>query len=381
MPLNWETIPESISKLPIQEPLQSQIINEQAQMGRENYNPNKIEEYARQNLFGKTLPRINQAYSNIGPGNLYSSNRLGSLAAAGGELESGLANLRYQHGLNQLKLGLTPQFEYLYKEPQAGLKEEFARKLIGNIADKVPELAGKGAEYVWNYAKGKPQQQGQQTTGGALATGLAGGTAGVATGAAIDKALSPAKEQGTELAAKTAVENQTAQKLANEAGTGTAATTAGVVGGAGLGKAAVTGAAKMTPLMAAAIGWGVPLALAATGFIGIQAWQTYQQFMKDRFGTSIPPLPGNWTELTGPERSDIQTARQIATPFGQVGHEDIEHLEREFDIYANSKVPWEQRWQNVTGKIAEFEKQQGMEPSNFSWIDRYKKAKAKKGGK
>lgn len=344
-----EALPSTITKLPIQEGLQRAGINQLFQQGLQYFNPATQEEYTRKQ-FAKQLPGFYERFNALGGGQGMSQAAQHELGGLQANLENQILGQRYQHGLSALKLGLTPQYEYLYKEPPLSFGQSLAQNLATSLAEKAPDLIGKGAQYIGGKLVdkfGNPVKEGQ-TTGEKIAETAAGTATGVATGKAVD-ALTTAKT--AEEGAKTAVENQTAQKLAQEAATG-AAGTAGAVGTKGaIGALTKTGtAAGAAALAPFAVALGVPLALAATGFIGIKAYEYYQDLMKQQFGTSIPPLPANFLEMAGPERYKEQLSRQITTPGGQVSHDEIEALERSVGIKANGSIPWEERYRIALAK-------------------------------
>lgn len=380
MAFNFWGIPSTIEKLPIQEPLQQTGINQLFQQGLQNFNPDIQEKYATEQ-FAKRIPGIAERLNMLSGGQGMSQASQYELGGLSKDLQSQLAGLRYQHGLNALKLGLTPQYEYLYRGEQPGLLEAGAQGLATSIGQGLPGLASQGAQYLANKFMGQQPQQGAAETVASSFAAPVGQAAGNRAVQALQGAATPAMQ--AEQAAKTAVENQTAQQLAQAAATGATGALGTAAGTAGAGKATTAltaaGAASLAPLATAL---GVPLALAATGLVGVKAYEYYKDLMESRFGTSIPPLPANWNELPGPERYNIQQGRQLSTPEGIIGHQTVEALEREFGIKANDKVPWEQRWQTVTDKISGLENELGIEPNTkIPWAQRYKEAKARKGKK
>lgn len=383
MPEPMDALPSSITKLPIQGALQMGGIDQLFKQGMQDYSSAGIEQNIHNQLQQNIVPSIAERFTAGTGGSRYSPAFASQVGQAAGQAAGGpLAALKYEHGLNALKLGLTPQNEYLYKEPPLSFKDAFLGNLATNAGQAIPGLASKGAEYLANRFMGQQPQQGAAQTLASSLAAPAGQAAGQSAVQALQGSATPAVQ--AEQAAKTAVENQTAQQLSQAAATGATGATAGAVGTAGATGAgtAVTalqaaGAASVAPL---AVALGVPLALASAGLIGVHAYEYYRDLMKSRFGTSIPPLPTNFNELPGPQRAETQLGRQLTTPQGQISHESIEGLEREFGIKANGKVPWEQRWQNITDKISGLESASGITPNEkIPWIQRYRNAQARKG--
>ena len=94
-------------------PEQQQALNNQLQQGLQNFNPQGQEDLARKNFQTQTIPSIAERFASMGE-NRGSSGLFGQLGAAGANLESQLAALRGQYGLQQLRMGLTPQNENEY---------------------------------------------------------------------------------------------------------------------------------------------------------------------------------------------------------------------------------------------------------------------------
>lgn len=111
---------------------QQQVLNQilaQAMGGMQN--PTKgfgpIEEQARMGFRQKTLPSILERFAGMGQ-NRMSSGLMGSLGEAGTGLETNLAAMKSQYGLqnqgnlqNLLGMGLTQQFDTIYKPKSPGI--------------------------------------------------------------------------------------------------------------------------------------------------------------------------------------------------------------------------------------------------------------------
>jgi hypothetical protein len=120
-------------------PLQQNAMDQLVQQGLANSNFQGIEDRARKDFATKTIPLLSERFSAFGGSGTRTSggfeNRLGQ---SGADLESQLAALRGQYGMQQLGLGLQPQFENIYQPEQEG----FAQGIAGD-APKYLELLAK----------------------------------------------------------------------------------------------------------------------------------------------------------------------------------------------------------------------------------------------
>lgn len=308
--INFFNTPAQIKKLPIQEPNQIEAINEQLAQGRLNANPDIQEKYARQQ-FAQQIPgiaeRLNMASGGQQRGQA-ANYELGGLQA---NLESQLAGQRYQTGLRQLQLGLTPQNEYLYQPEKQGLAESATQNLIGGLADKFPDLAYKAGQLGYNKLFGGNQnQQGpvsQVTQTGQTANQLAASateqalnnltppgartaadlvpqsSGNMAADAFNNPSLTPFARQALEKtvlqqpsAAATALQ-QVGKGVASGAATGAASSALGKVGAGLLGAGAAATAPAWLP---AALALGVPAAIGLAGYGAVRAYDWYQDRKK-----------------------------------------------------------------------------------------------------
>ncbi len=96
-----------------------------------------IEEKARSQFFGSTVPSIAERFSGMGSNSLSSPALYSQLGAAGAGLEEGLAALKSQYGmqnrgqlLQELLAGITPQYEHMYQPREQGFLESIAGPLL-----------------------------------------------------------------------------------------------------------------------------------------------------------------------------------------------------------------------------------------------------------
>ncbi len=171
-------LPGQFAQLQKFNPQQISAINQLLSMGLgglqnpyEGFEP--IEQQARQNFQTQTVPSIAERFTSLGSGAQRSSAFAGAVGQAGAGLDTGLAALRSQYGMqnrNQLAqllgLGLTPQFENLHVPERAGFWESAAPG-IGNALGVAGSLAGLYAgQKAYNYFY--PQNPAAESSGNEL---------------------------------------------------------------------------------------------------------------------------------------------------------------------------------------------------------------------
>lgn len=353
-------VPATIEKLPIQEPQQQAGINQLFQQGLQNFNPDIQEKYATEQ-FAKRVPGIAERLNMLSGGQQRGQSANYELGGLSRDLQSNLAGLRYGHGLNALKLGLTPQYEYMYRGEQPGLLEEGARGLATSAAQALPGLAQKGAQYLFGGgAEGQPspaQQAAQGLASGAV-NALGSIPAGPTPGAPQMAGAGSLLQQGAgtlagqQLAAKTAALAKQQGGSAVQAFQAVAPAAAfGTAGALTPAAASVSPIAKALPFLdkaAAVAKYGLPAAGAlaiATGVYGM-----INETIQEGKLPQEKPYPANWNELTGPERSDIQRARQVTTPGGQITEADIIMMERAAGLTPKEDQSLQDRYNAVLAK-------------------------------
>ena len=119
------------TQLPNFNPNQQSAFSNLLSQGLQNYNPEAIANRARTDFNQKTIPSIAERFTSMGSGSSLSSPAFASqLGQASAGLEEGLAGLRSNMGLQQLQLGLTPQFENVYQQRQPSALESFSGPAI-----------------------------------------------------------------------------------------------------------------------------------------------------------------------------------------------------------------------------------------------------------
>lgn len=144
------TNPSRISTIPRYSPQQVGQLDKLANLGlsnlqnsQQNFNIGALEDQARKQFQTQTVPSIANRF--LAGNTRNSSGFQSALASGGADLESSLAALRNQFGqqqqqtgLNQLQMGLQPQFESLY-EPES---PNFLGQLGISTAQSLPRLLG-----------------------------------------------------------------------------------------------------------------------------------------------------------------------------------------------------------------------------------------------
>lgn len=125
-------------QLPRFTPEQQSALSQLLQQGMGNADFGGIENRARQNFATKTVPSLAERFTAMGGGQRSSAFQ-GALGSAASDLESQLAALRGQYGLQQLGLGLQPSFENIYIPQQGGLLQG-AAPAVGQALGQLPML-------------------------------------------------------------------------------------------------------------------------------------------------------------------------------------------------------------------------------------------------
>ena len=114
---------------------QQDVFSQLLQQGKENTDFSGIESAARKNFSENMIPSIAERFTAMGGGQRSSAFQ-SALGNAESNLESQLSALRPQFGMQQLRMGLQPQFDTAYTPATGGL----AQGGIGQIAQILPLL-------------------------------------------------------------------------------------------------------------------------------------------------------------------------------------------------------------------------------------------------
>jgi len=104
-------------------PEQESALNQLLQQGLQGADFGGIEDIARKRFQEETVPTLAERFTSMGAGGQRSSAFESALGRAGSDLESQLAGLRGQFGMQQLGMGLQPRFESAYMPSQPGMAQ------------------------------------------------------------------------------------------------------------------------------------------------------------------------------------------------------------------------------------------------------------------
>ena len=116
--------PEHVMQQPMYRPQQMQGLDFLTQQGMQNANWDDISNSEENRFRTQTIPGLAERFTNMGQGAQSSSGFQDALGRAGAGLHTDLAGMRSQFGLQQLGLGLRPQFENVLRPRQPGGMEQ-----------------------------------------------------------------------------------------------------------------------------------------------------------------------------------------------------------------------------------------------------------------
>lgn len=168
--------PEKIEQVPTQTPQGQVALQELLGLGTEGIRDQykgfePIAQQAQERFSTQTIPGIAERFSSLGSGGSQRSSAFaGSNISAGQGLERQLAALKSQYGienrnslLQQLQLGLTPQFSSNFRPAQPGFLQNLATSLVGPGLSALTSTAGQEAGQTlggksYGGGGGQPQQ-------------------------------------------------------------------------------------------------------------------------------------------------------------------------------------------------------------------------------
>ena len=121
--------PEEFGQTQLYNPQQQSAMGSLLNQGMANSNFDTIEQNAREKFKSDTIPSIAERFTSMGGGQR-SSAFSGALGQAGVGLETGLAGLRSQYGMQQLGMGLGRQFEPYHRQAQPGALQTSVSSLM-----------------------------------------------------------------------------------------------------------------------------------------------------------------------------------------------------------------------------------------------------------
>jgi len=126
---------ESIQQAQRFTPQQQQVMQQLLSQGQQNTNFQPIEQQEISRFNTQTIPGLAERFTAMGGGQR-SSGFQDALGRASAGLGEGLAALRSQYGMQQLGMGLQPQFENIFRPRQPGGVEQG----LGSIMQLLPLL-------------------------------------------------------------------------------------------------------------------------------------------------------------------------------------------------------------------------------------------------
>jgi hypothetical protein len=129
---NWGGKPGRVIQAPTQTAQGQGLLSHLMSQGLENTNFANTENRARNMFQTSTVPSLAERFTNMGSGAQRSSAFNSAIFGAGSDLESQLAQLRDEYGMQQAQLGLTPQFENIYQPGRPSFLQQLLSAL-GNI--------------------------------------------------------------------------------------------------------------------------------------------------------------------------------------------------------------------------------------------------------
>jgi hypothetical protein len=133
-----------VIQAPLYNPQQQGALQQLLSQGMQNADFGNIEGRARSMFQTSTVPSLAERFTNMGQGAQRSSAFAGMLGQSGADLESQLAQLRSEYGMQQTQMGLRPWHENIYQQGQPGFLHTLLQSLM-NGGSQVAGMAAKGA--------------------------------------------------------------------------------------------------------------------------------------------------------------------------------------------------------------------------------------------
>lgn len=124
-------------QMPLYTPQGQESLNWLMSQGMQNADFGGIEDRYKKQFNEETIPGLAERFSAMGGGQRSSAFQ-GAIGRAGSDLNSQLAALRSQYGMQQMGMGLRPQFENVMHPAQPG----FLQNVGSSIMSMLPMLAG-----------------------------------------------------------------------------------------------------------------------------------------------------------------------------------------------------------------------------------------------
>lgn len=130
-----------VQQTPRYTPEQQSALDQLLRQGMSETESKALEERYRKQFGETTVPGIAERFTGMGGGQR-SSAFAGALGRAGGDLESQLASLRHQAGMQKLQMGMQQRFDTMYLPGSQGLLGGIAGPAMSMLAGRA--LLGKG---------------------------------------------------------------------------------------------------------------------------------------------------------------------------------------------------------------------------------------------
>jgi len=133
-----------VEQIPRFTPEQQDALNQLLRQGMSDTDSQALEERYKKQFEESTVPSLAEKFTSMGEGQR-SSAFSGALGRAGSDLESQLAALRNQSGMNKLQFGLQPQFDTTTTPAQPGMLEGLIGPAFSMLASKALGVGGGAA--------------------------------------------------------------------------------------------------------------------------------------------------------------------------------------------------------------------------------------------
>jgi hypothetical protein len=121
-------------------PQQQGWMNQLGQQGMQNMDTTGMENRAMKTFNERIVPSLAERFTAMGSGSQGSSAFTGQLGQAGADISSQMAAMRPAMGMQQLGMGLQPQFESAYFPRQAGFAETAGTSGLQGLMSILPML-------------------------------------------------------------------------------------------------------------------------------------------------------------------------------------------------------------------------------------------------
>lgn len=133
-----------VKQVPTMTPQQKSVMDFLLAQGQKNADFSGIENLYKNKFSQEIIPELAERFTSMGEGGTRSSGFQAALGMAGSDLATKLAALRAQHGMRQLQMGMTPQFQNITTPGKAGFGQNELNMLLPLMGLNASGM-GKGA--------------------------------------------------------------------------------------------------------------------------------------------------------------------------------------------------------------------------------------------